>query len=148
MNLNNFEIEVEEKIVERGIDYYQNGDVKKLEKVSANEFSAIVFGSRKYSVFVKINGDAIIEHECDCPYDYGDVCKHKIAVFYQIRNGKFDDASDKLNALLENLHEAALRKFVSNLLKKDPQFRREFLREFDEDFEEDDDEDFFEEDYY
>lgn len=148
MNLKNFEIEVEPKIVERGLDYYKNGDVRKLEKVGENEFSAVVFGTEKYSVYVKFNGETIIEHECDCPYDYGDVCKHKVAVFYQIRNGNFSDLSDKLNSLLTNLHESALRRFVANLLKTDANFRREFLREFDEDFEEDEDEDFFDEDYY
>lgn len=147
MKLKSFESDVENKIVERGLDYYRSGDVKKLEKVGENEFSAVVFGSEKYSVYVKINGDAIVEHECDCPYDWGDVCKHKVAVFYAIRNGNFTDTSDKLNLLLENLHESALRKFVSNLLKKDSRFRREFLREFDEDFEDDEDDE-FNEDYY
>ncbi len=147
MNLKNFESEVENKIVGRGLDYYKSGDVKRLEKVGENEFSAAVFGTEKYTVYVKLNGAAIAEHECDCPYDYGDVCKHKVAVFYGIRNGNFSDTSGKLNALLENLHESALRKFVTNLLKKDQGFRREFLREFDEDFEEDNEDD-FEEDYY
>ena len=147
MNLKNFESEVEQKIVERGLSYYKSGDVKRLEKVSENEFSAVVFGTEKYSVYIKINNETIVEHECDCPYDYGDVCKHKVAVFYAIRSGDFSDTSDKLNSLLENLHESALRNFVSNLLKKDISFRREFLREFDEDFEEDD-EDEFDEDYY
>jgi len=148
MNLKNFESEVEKKIVERGLDYYQSGDIRKLEKVGANEFSAVVLGTEKYSVYVKTNGAAIAEHKCDCPYDYGGVCKHKVAVFYAIRNGNFTDTSDKLNSLLANLHESALRKFVSNLLVKDSQFRREFLREFDEDFEEDDEDDEFDEDYY
>ena len=148
MKLKSFESDVERKIVERGLDYYRSGDVKKLEKVGENEFSAVVFGSKKYSVYIKTNGDEIVEHECDCPYDYGDVCKHKVAVFYAIRGGNFTDTSDKLNALLENLHESALRKFVEYLLKKDSRFRREFLREFDEDFEEDDEDDEFDEDYY
>ncbi len=150
MNLKTFESEVERKIVERGLDYYRSGDVRKLERVSADEFSATVFGTEKYSLYIKLKGDAIIEHECDCPYDYGDVCKHKIAVFYAIRHGNFSDTSDKLNAVLENTHDAALRRFVFNLLKKDRNFRREFLREFDEDFEEDDEEEdeFFNEDYY
>ncbi|MGI9056509.1 MAG: SWIM zinc finger family protein [Pyrinomonadaceae bacterium] len=147
MNLKNFETEVEQKIVARGLDYYKNGDVRKLEKVSENEFSAVVFGTEKYSVYIKLNGETIIEADCDCPYDYGNVCKHKVAVFYQIRNGNFSDLSDKLNSLLTNLHESALQRFVSNLLKTDANFRREFLREFDEDFEEDD-EDEFDEDYY
>ena len=147
MNLKNFESEIEGKIVERGLSYYKSGDVKRLEKVSENEFSAVVFGTEKYSVYVKLNGETIAEHECDCPYDYGDVCKHEVAVFYAIRNGDFSDTSGKLKSLLENLHESALRKFVSNLLVKDQSFRREFLREFDEDFDEDD-EDEFDEDYY
>jgi len=148
MNLKSFESDVEGKIVERGLNYYRSGDVKKLEKVGENEFSAVVFGSEKYSVYVKLKDKIIVEHECDCPYDWGDVCKHKIAVFYAIRNGNFSDTSNKLNSLLANLHESALRKFVSNLLKKDSRFRREFLREFDEDFEEDDEDDEFDEDYY
>ena len=146
MNLKNFESEIENKIVGRGLSYYKGGDVKKLEKVSENEFSAVVFGTEKYSVYVKLNGETIVEHECDCPYDFGDVCKHKVAVFYAIRSGNFSDTGDKLNALLENLHESALHRFVTNLFKKDRNFRQEFLREFDEDFEEDD-EDEFDEDY-
>ncbi len=147
MNLKNFEIQIERKIVERGLDYYKSGDIRKLEKVGANEFSAIVFGTEKYTVYVKTNDGAIVEHECDCPFDYGDVCKHKVAIFYAIRQGDFSDASDKLTSLLENIHESALHRFVSNLLKKDANFRREFLREFDEDYIEEDDED-FDEDYY
>ena len=147
MNLKNFESEIENKIVGRGLSYYKGGDVKKLEKASENEFSAVVFGTEKYSVYVKLNGETIVEHECDCPYDFGDVCKHKVAVFYAIRDGNFSDTGGKLKSLLKNLHESALREFISNLLKKDRSFRREFLREFDEDYEEDEDDE-FDEDYY
>ena len=147
MNLKNFESEIENKIVGRGLSYYKGGDVKKLEKVSENEFSAVVFGTEKYSVYVKLNGETIVEHECDCPYDFGTVCKHKVAVFYAIRDGNFSDTGGKLKSLLKNLHESALREFISNLLKKDRSFRREFLREFDEDYEEDDEDEFFDEDY-
>ena len=148
LTLDNFEQSVESKIVERGLNYFKSGDVARLEKVADGEFSALVLGSDRYEVFVKLDGKTISEHECDCPYDYGDVCKHKIAVFYAIRNGNFSNVSDKLNSLLENLHESALRRFVSNLFKKDSQFRREFLREFDEDFEDEDEDDEFDEDYY
>jgi uncharacterized Zn finger protein len=147
MNLKNFEIEVESKIVGRGLSYYKDGEVKKLEKVSENEFSAVVFGTEKYSIYVKLNSETIVEHECDCPYDYGNVCKHKVAVFYAIRSNNFVDSSGKLKSLLENLHESALRKFITNLLVKDQSFRREFLREFEEGFEEDEDDE-FEDDYY
>lgn len=146
ITLDNFEQSVESKIVQRGLDYFKNGDIARLEKVGDGDFSALVLGSDRYEVFVKLDGKIVSEHDCDCPYDYGDVCKHKVAVFYAIRNGDFSDTADKINSLLENLHDSALRRFVSNLLKKDRSFRQEFLREFDEDFEEDDED--FEEDYY
>ena len=147
MDLKNFESEIEQKIVGRGLSYYKGGDVKKLEKVSESEFSAVVFGTEKYSVYVKLNSETIIEHECDCPYDFSDVCKHKVAVFYAIRGNDFIDSSGKLKSLLENLNESAMRKFIANLLVKNQSFRREFLREFDEDFEEGEEDD-FDEDYY
>ena len=148
LTLKDFEKNIEPKIVERGFQYFKGGYVARLEKVGENEFSALVSGSENYDVFVKLDDKTIVEHECDCPYDWGDICKHEVAVFYAIRSGNFTDTSDKLNSLLANLHESALRKFVSNLLKKDLQFRREFLREFDENFEEDDEDDEFDKDYY
>lgn len=148
MRLTNFEDSVESKIKERGLNYYRSGHVRKLDKVGENEFSAVVFGSEKYSVYIEISGKEIVRHECDCPFDYGDVCKHKVAVFYAVRAGKFSDMGGKLSSLLENLHDSALRKFVLTLLKKDSTFRQEFLRQFDEDFMEDDEDDEFDEDYY
>jgi uncharacterized Zn finger protein len=148
MNLQNFEKFVESKIIERGFDYYQNGDVRKVEKVFDNEFSAVVFGSQIYTVYVKLNGNEIVKYECDCPYDYGDTCKHAVAVFYRLRAKDFIDSAEKLKELMENLHPDALRAFVRNLLKKDRKFRNEFLREFDKDFEDDEFEDEFDEDYY
>lgn len=148
MNLQNFEQFVEPKIVERGFDYYQNENVRKVEKVSENEFSAVVFGSQIYTVYVKLNGNEILEYECDCPYDWGDICKHAVAVFYKLRTKDFTDSAEKLKGILDNLPADALRKFVTILLKKDRNFRNEFLREFDEDFEDDEFEDEFDEDYY
>lgn len=148
MNLQNFEQFVEDKIVSRGLDYFKNSDVRKVEKVSENEFSAVVTGSDIYTVYVKLDGNDILEYECDCPYDWGDTCKHAVAVFYKLRTKDFTDSAEKLKEILDNLHADALRKFVTNLLKKDRQFRNEFLREFDEDFEEDEFEGELDEDYY
>ena len=147
MTLTNFEGFVEAKIVERGYDYYKRGRIAKVEQVDKGEFSAIAFGSEDYEVYVKIDGERIIEYECDCPYEWGNTCKHAVAVFYQIRYGNFtSNSSDKFNSILKEISNKDLRKFVLNLLKRDRNFRRKFLREFDENFEEEDDE--FEEDYY
>jgi uncharacterized Zn finger protein len=148
MNLKDFEKFVEDKIVSRGFEYFKHDEVRKVEKVSENEFSAVVTGTSHYTVYVKLNGETIVEYECDCPYDYGNTCKHAVAVFYKLRAKDFIDSSTNLKEILDNLHTDALRKFVTNLLKKDRKFRNEFLREFDEDFEEDEFEDEFDEDYY
>lgn len=146
LTLTNFEGLIEPKIVERGYDYYKRGRVAKVEKVGENEFSAVAFGSDDYEIYVKIDGERIVESECDCPYDWGNICKHEVAVYYQIRYGNFTEINDKTNEILDNLQADTLRNFVSRLLTKDRNFRRKFLREFDEEFEEDDEE--FEEDYY
>lgn len=148
MNLKDFEKFVEDKVIRRGLDYFKNGDVRKVEKVSDNEYSATIVGSNIYTIFVKLDGEKIAEYECDCPYDYGDTCKHAIAVFYKLRAKDFTDSAVKFKAILESVNDAALRVFVNNLLKKDRRFRNEFFRTFDQDFEEDEDEEFFDEDYY
>jgi uncharacterized Zn finger protein len=148
MTLTNFEGFVEAKIVERGYDYYKRGRIVKVEQVGDGEFSAIVSGSDDYEVFVKIDGERIVEYECDCPYEWGNICKHAVAVFYQIRYGNFtSSASDKFDSILKDLSNKDLRNFVLKLLKRDRSFRRKFLREFDEEFEDEDDES-FNEDYY
>ncbi|NJM52762.1 MAG: hypothetical protein HC846_04830 [Blastocatellia bacterium] len=148
MNLQNFEQFVEDKIVSRGYEYFKHDEVKKVEKVSENEFSAVVTGSEIYTVYVKLNGNEILEYECDCPYDYGNTCKHAVAVFYKLRAKDFTDSAAKFEAVLASVNDFALRVFVRNLLKKDRKFRSEFFRTFDESFEEDGFEDEFDEDYY
>jgi uncharacterized Zn finger protein len=146
MTLTNFEGLVEAKIVERGYDYYKRGRIAKVEQVGEGEFSAVAFGSDDYEVYVKIDGESIVEYECDCPYDWGPTCKHAVAVFYQIRYGNFTSgAGDRIEKILKEISAKDLRRFVFNLLKRDRHFRRKFLREFDEKFEDDED---FEEDFY
>ena len=146
MTLKNFEHLVDAKIAERGLNYANKGHIPKVEQIGAGEFSAVAYGSKDYDVYVRLDGETVSEHECACPYDWGDVCKHVVGVLYKIRSGGFSNTGDQTGEILNNLHADALRKFVSNLLKKDRKFRRTFLREFDEDFEED--EDGFDEDYY
>jgi uncharacterized Zn finger protein len=138
MTLENFESLVEAKIVKRGLNYFKNGDVAKIEKVGEEEFNAVVFGTSLYEVYVRMTGKKIVKSYCSCPYDWGDTCKHEVAVYYVLRQGKFVDTGKKTKKILDNLHDDVLRRFVTNLIKTDRNFRNEFLRHFDEDFEEDD----------
>ena len=137
MMLSNFEAFVEPKIKDRGYSYYRQGDIK-VEKVGDSEFSAVAFGTEVYGIYIRLDGETIVENECDCPYDWGDVCKHVVAALYQIRDGNYQDAAGKITAILNQLSADALREFVTDLVKKDRQFRRRFLRKFDADFVEED----------
>jgi uncharacterized Zn finger protein len=75
-----FENSIEKKILDRGLDYYKQECIEDVDVLGNGEFSAIVEGSDSYEVFVKIENEKVTEYTCTCPYDYGDVCKHIVAV--------------------------------------------------------------------
>ena len=136
LTLDNFEQTVELKIVERGFEYFKGGYVSRLEKVGENEFSALVLGTYPYNIFVKLNQRKIVEYICDCPYDWGDTCKHAVAVFYSLKNGATVDEKiqREVERILNKLSDKQLREYFYNRLKKDWEFRNSILKDFDSDF--------------
>jgi tetratricopeptide (TPR) repeat protein len=88
MNLNNFHKHISQKIYERGEEYYEYDSVNNVEHDYPGTWKAEVEGSDLYSVEIKLNGDEIVSWECDCPYDYGDICKHVVAVLLYIKDNK------------------------------------------------------------
>ena len=50
MNLNDFEIHIDEMILERGYDYYENDRVISVEEKESNVYEAKVKGSELYTV--------------------------------------------------------------------------------------------------
>jgi len=86
MNLKNFEDHIDSVILERGYYYYRDKCVLSLETAGENKYSAIVEGTELYRVLVELdNQDEIIHTRCDCPYVYGEFCKHQVAVFYVLK---------------------------------------------------------------
>ena len=77
-------------ILARGLEYFENGDVKDLS-VRGSSIVAKVQGNSLYTVEISVNDE--ISAECSCPYDgYG--CKHVVAVLYRwLRDG--DKKPDK-----------------------------------------------------
>ncbi|MBK9699049.1 MAG: hypothetical protein IPO79_02940 [Flavobacteriales bacterium] len=84
--LDRLEEVIDARIVQRGLKYYEDGAVDEPEEIEADVFEALVQGSDDYTVRVRLKGDAIIEHECDCPYDLGPVCKHVVALIFHLQN--------------------------------------------------------------
>ena len=134
MNLKNFEKTVEPQIVNRGFHYFENEAIAEIEQVEKGEFCATVIGSEDYAVFVKIDDNLTIKsHSCDCPYDWGTVCKHEVAVFYFIKKNKLyqqpleESAFFKIKEDLAKLDKAALLELMLDLSKKS-KLVREYIK--------------------
>ena len=68
----------------RGIDYYQSKNVKKIKKISDDEYNSIVSGTEEYNVHIDINHPR--KSTCTCPFADGRrvICKHMVATFFTI----------------------------------------------------------------
>ncbi len=68
-------------ILERGLSYYEDGQVIDVAKLS-DKFEITFVGTDDYLVYLEIACFTAVEYACNCPYDYGPVCKHIIALLY------------------------------------------------------------------
>lgn len=75
-------IEVDSKVVERGLDYYKNDHVKYV-CVDHGYGYAIVKGNRYYEVEFDLEDRKVSNLVCDCFCH--DVCKHEVAVLLQLK---------------------------------------------------------------
>ena len=68
----------------RGVDYYQSKNVKKIKKISDDEYNSIVSGTEEYNVHIDINHPR--KSTCTCPFADGRrvICKHMVATFFTI----------------------------------------------------------------
>ena len=133
MNINNFEKYIEKKIISRGKSYYNSGSVLEVERLSMDKFGALVEGTDDYNVTVEIDRKLnVVFHTCDCPYDWGDVCKHVVAVLFELRNNNahFNMDAPDLASLLDEVDETELRKFVLDMLMTNGELRRDFKETF------------------
>ena len=137
MNLHDFELGIEHQILERGLDYFENDFVETVESIGFGEIEATVFGTEDYRVYLKIDGNNnLLNWDCSCPYDWGPICKHVVAVLYYLRENPPEnlDQSEELwqaSALLEQLNAADIKDFFAGMLKKDRELRRSFLDFFE-----------------
>lgn len=71
---------VPRKIFERGSAYYYEDNAVGHISRTGDVFKAKVEGTETYRVELTIRLGKPPKIHCDCPYDYGDVCKHGIAL--------------------------------------------------------------------
>ncbi len=78
--------DVDPMIFARGLDYYESGHVERVDR-DGGHVTAEVSGSdvEPYLVEIDLDENGEVESwECDCPYDWGPVCKHTVAVLLAI----------------------------------------------------------------
>ncbi len=77
-------------ILERGLNYYEEGYVTSLEETSTG-YTAVVEGTEDYDVEIELRDDWVYDMTCTCPYAAeGNYCKHMAAVLYKIEEGEPD----------------------------------------------------------
>ncbi len=93
-NLKKIKFGTDDATFERGVDLYERGKVTKFQK-DGKGFSAIVLGTKPYSVFV-LEKDCD-RGECDCYLGQSNIlCKHMIALaIYAVMNGEKLTEDDK-----------------------------------------------------
>jgi len=89
--LNQFEQIIAPTILERWFSYYKKGYVTRFEEISNGEYEAIVLGTEVYIIHLKVENNIITEHQYDCPYDMGSICKHIVAVILYLQQDKLEE---------------------------------------------------------
>lgn len=129
MNLTNFKNFIDKTILNRGYDYYLEGNVLESHELGDNEYRFYVQGSDDYGVVVKIdeNGE-ILDSYCDCPYDFGPICKHQVAAYYELleRMNDMDDRErgkatrqPEIQEVLQQLSKEDLIQIIVDITEKD-----------------------------
>ncbi|MDR0729263.1 MAG: SWIM zinc finger family protein [Prevotellaceae bacterium] len=95
-------------------------------------WTAEVSGSSLYSVEIKLESDEIVSWNCNCPYDYGDICKHVVAVLLYIKNNKdrhpapakipHSPQQEQLTEILKLTNHKELTAFLSQYADTHPDF--------------------------
>jgi hypothetical protein len=130
MKLSNFERHIDQTIIARGFDYYQHHHIVDQECQGDGEYVFWVEGSDIYEVVVKINKKGTIVHSfCDCPYDFGPVCKHQVAAFYALADkikektsaeGRgMEKSTPTLKEVLQSLSKERLIAIIEDIARND-----------------------------
>ncbi|MEJ7658636.1 MAG: hypothetical protein WKG07_02895 [Hymenobacter sp.] len=68
------------KVFDRGEAYYTEYDAVGRIKQKGDTYKAKVRGTETYHVELTVRPSGLPDIGCNCPYDYGIVCKHGIAL--------------------------------------------------------------------
>ncbi|MCC7209164.1 MAG: SWIM zinc finger family protein [Anaerolineae bacterium] len=145
LSLQNFKEMIPAAILARGLSYYNGGQVVSLDHPDDQTWLALVEGSETYDVEIVDTGeDGLLECSCTCPYEYGEHCKHVVAVLYAIEAEALAEAAkpgkkgkkaptpqEQLRKLLKDVSREQLIEVVLEKAKYDKQFALNLVIQFD-----------------
>ncbi len=112
-----------EKSFERGAGYYQDGAI--VEPVSQGmELRAECAGSEyePYQISVTLNAEGIEHTSCTCPYDWGGICKHLVALLLTyVRRPQAFRTLQPLDKMLAGKSSDELVVIIQDLLRHRPE---------------------------
>lgn len=130
---------VNDKILERGKNYWEDGQIKKIILSSDSGFEAQVWGSHEelydISIITDQNG-TLLDYDCSCPYDWDFVCKHLVAVAIAIQKSEYQkkqkfkkESEPSLAEVLRVVDVKKLENFILEYAKRDSWFENALLQE-------------------
>lgn len=132
---------VDPKILARGEDYYHSGQVEGVDW-EGDHVTAEVFGSEEepYLVGLDFSEDGELEDWfCDCPYDWGPVCKHTAAVLLAIQAEPSEKPSKRVQSpkinilpLLKSAKKEQLVQLILEHCQEDQRFQNRVLSELED----------------
>jgi uncharacterized Zn finger protein len=146
--LQEFELHIDETILQRGLTYFKKGRVNEPEEISSGHYEVIVQGTKNYMVRLNLKNETITEYSCDCPYDLGPVCKHITAVIFYMQQEelgiqknadlkkskpkppKKKNITQRVDEILEKLSHDELKQFIKYQASSDTSFKGMLLSSF------------------
>lgn len=104
----------------RGLDYYKENNVVKLNKINEFEYSSIVKENKNYIVYLNIKHPR--KSTCDCPLSKGRrvICKHIVATYFSAipeEARKFEEEQSKLQEEYEEYQDELYEKVIRYINK-------------------------------
>lgn len=137
--------DVDPKILARGLAYYHSGNVERLDR-DGGHVTAEVSGSDAEPYLVEIDFDengGVENWECDCPYDWGPVCKHTVAALLALQAEPPAEAPkkppkdtakrmDAIQRLVERADKEQLAALILERCREDKRFQSQVLSELED----------------
>ena len=113
----------------RGLDYYKNKKVIKLNKTNEGEYESVVKGTNNYSVHLDIEHPR--KSTCDCPLANGKriICKHIVATYFTALPKEATNFEEEQNRLQEEYEKEQEEEYDKAIKCLNKMSKKELIQE-------------------